>query len=40
MTIGSTRPMEGTTRTAHRELTHRLVSDFGFDEVEANFLVT
>ena len=40
MTIGSTRPMEDAARIAYRELTRWLVSDFGFDEVGAYFLLT
>ena len=40
MTIGSARPMEDAARIAYRELTRWLVSDFGFDEVEAYFLLT
>jgi amidase len=40
MTIGSARPMEDAARIAYRELVRWLVSDFGFDEVEAYFLLT
>ncbi|MEO1020652.1 MAG: acetamidase/formamidase family protein, partial [Pseudomonadota bacterium] len=40
MTIGSTRPMEDAARIAYRELTRWLVSDYGFDEAEAYFLLT
>ena len=40
MTIGSTRPMEDAARIAYRELTRWLVSDYGFDELEAYFLLT
>jgi amidase len=40
MTIGSTRPMEDAARIAYRELTRWLVADYGFDEVEAYFLLT
>lgn len=40
MTIGSTRPMEDAARIAYRELTRWLVSDYGFDEIEAYFLLT
>ena len=40
MTIGSTRPMEDAARIAYRELIRWLVADYGFDEVEAYFLLT
>jgi acetamidase/formamidase len=40
MTIGSARPMEDAARIAYRELTRWLVSDFGFEESEAYFLLT
>ena len=40
MTIGSTRPMEDAARIAYRELIRWLCSDYGFDEVEAYFLLT
>lgn len=40
MTIGSARPMEDAARIAYRELTRWLVSDYGFDELEAYFLLT
>lgn len=40
MCIGSTRPMEDAARIAYRELTRWLVTDYGFDEVEAYFLLT
>ena len=40
MTIGSTRPMEDAARIAYRELIRWLVSDYGFDEIEAYFLLT
>lgn len=40
MTIGSSRPMEDAARIAYRELTRWLVSDYGFEESEAYFLLT
>jgi len=40
MTIGSTRPMEDAARIAYRELIRWLVSDYGFDQYEAYFLLT
>lgn len=40
MTIGSTRPMEDAARIAYRELVRWLVSDYGFDQYEAYFLLT
>ncbi len=40
MTIGSARPMEDAARIAYRELTRWLASDYGFDEIEAYFLLT
>lgn len=40
MAIGSSRPMEDAARIAYRELTRWLVSDYGFDETEAYFLLT
>jgi acetamidase/formamidase len=40
MTIGSARPMEDAARIAYRELTRWLASDYGFDELEAYFLLT
>ena len=40
MTVGSTRPMEDAARIAYRELIRWLVSDYGFDELEAYFLLT
>jgi acetamidase/formamidase len=40
MTIGSSRPMEDAARIAYRELTRWLVSDYGFEEPEAYFLLT
>jgi acetamidase/formamidase len=40
MTIGSARPMEDAARIAYRELVRWLASDFGFDELEAYFLLT
>jgi len=40
MTIGSTRPMEDAARIAYRELINWMVSDFGFDQYEAYFLLT
>jgi acetamidase/formamidase len=40
MTIGSARPMEDAARIAYRELIRWLVSDYGFDQYEAYFLLT
>ena len=40
MTIGSARPMEDAARISYRELTRWLVSDYGFEELEAYFLLT
>jgi len=40
MTIGSARPLEDAARIAYRELTRWLASDYGFDELEAYFLLT
>ncbi|MBL8906809.1 MAG: acetamidase/formamidase family protein [Rhizobiales bacterium] len=40
MTIGSARPMEDAARIAYRELCRWLASDYGFDELEAYFLLT
>src|SRR5207244_2532828 len=40
MTIGSTRPMEDAARIAYRELINWMLSDFGFDQYEAYFLLT
>ncbi len=40
MTIGSSRPMEDAARIAYRELIHWLCSDYGYDEMEAYFLLT
>jgi acetamidase/formamidase len=40
MTIGSSRPMEDAARIAYRELIRWLCADFGFDELEAYFLLT
>ena len=40
MTIGSARPMEDAARIAYRELTRWLAADYGFDELEAYFLLT
>jgi amidase len=40
MAIGSARPMEDAARIAYRELTRWLASDYGFDELEAYFLLT
>jgi acetamidase/formamidase len=40
MTIGSARPMEDAARIAYRELTRWLASDYGYDELEAYFLLT
>lgn len=40
MTIGSARPMEDAARIAYRELVRWLATDYGFDELEAYFLLT
>jgi amidase len=40
MTIGSSRPMEDAARIAYRELIRWLCADYGFDELEAYFLLT
>jgi acetamidase/formamidase len=40
MTIGSARPMEDAARIAYRELVRWLARDYGFDELEAYFLLT
>jgi amidase len=40
MAIGSSRPMEDAARIAYRELLRWLCADYGFDEVEAYFLLT
>ena len=40
MTIGSARPMEDAARIAYRELIRWLAADYGFDELEAYFLLT
>jgi acetamidase/formamidase len=40
MAIGSARPMEDAARIAYRELIRWLVSDYGFEELEAYFLLT
>jgi len=40
MTIGSGRPMEDAARIAYRELVRWLATDYGFDTVEAYFLLT
>jgi amidase len=40
MTIGSARPLEDAARIAYRELTRWLASDYGFEELEAYFLLT
>jgi acetamidase/formamidase len=40
MTIGSARPMEDAARIAYRELVRWLANDYGFDELEAYFLLT
>jgi amidase len=40
LTIGSARPMEDAARIAYRELTRWLAADYGFDELEAYFLLT
>ena len=40
MSIGSARPMEDAARMAYRDLIRWMVSDYGFDEIEAYFLCT
>ena len=40
MSIGSARPMEDAARIAYRDLVRWLVSDYGFEESEAYFLLT
>ena len=40
MTIGSSRPMEDAARIAYRELLRWLCADYGYDELEAYFLLT
>jgi len=40
MAIGSARPMEDAARIAYRELIRWLAADYGFDEIEAYFLLT
>ncbi|MCJ8150843.1 acetamidase/formamidase family protein (plasmid) [Shinella sp. H4-D48] len=40
MTIGSSRPMEDAARGAYRELIRWMVSDFGFEEIDAYMLLT
>jgi acetamidase/formamidase len=40
MAIGSARPMEDAARIAYRELIYWLVADYGFDMLEAYFLMT
>jgi amidase len=40
MCIGSARPMEDAARIAYRELVRWLAADYGFDELEAYFLLT
>lgn len=40
MTIGSGRPMGGAARVAYRELVRWMAADFGFDELDANLLLT
>ena len=40
MTIGSSRPMEDAARIAYRELIRWLSTDYGFDDLEAYFLLT
>jgi amidase len=40
MTIGSARPMEDAARIAYRELIRWLAADYGFEELEAYFLLT
>ena len=40
MTIGSARPMEDAARIAYRDLIRWLAADYGFDELEAYFLLT
>ena len=40
MAIGSARPMEDAARIAYRELIRWLAADYGFDDIEAYFLLT
>lgn len=40
MAIGSARPMEDAARIAYRELIRWLVADYGFEDIEAYFLLT
>ena len=40
MSVGSARPMEDAARIAYRDLVRWMVSDYGYDEVEAYFLAT
>ena len=40
MAIGSSRPMEDAARIAYRELIRWLSTDYGFDDLEAYFLLT
>ena len=40
MAIGSARPMEDAARIAYRELVRWLCADYGYDEIEAYFLLT
>ena len=40
MAIGSGRPMEDAVRIAYRELVRWLAADYGFDILEAYFLLT
>ncbi len=40
MAIGSARPLEDAARIAYRELIRWLAADYGFDELEAYFLLT
>jgi amidase len=40
MAIGSSRPMEDAARIAYRELLRWLCADYGYDELEAYFLLT
>jgi len=40
MSIGSGRPMEDATRRAYKDLINWMVSDWGYDKLEAYFLLT
>ena len=40
MSIGSGRPMEDATRRAYRDLIYWMVQGWGYDKLEAYFLLT